>query len=246
LENGEVEVTLRVESGELCALAAILKYNSEDFYFVNATVGGELAAGEESFVLSYDGDGGEVRFVADGVKNAGNGEILAQFYFRPRRDGAFALEFFIRGVEGICAAVINCGGSICEASVDFARAMGRIYTRSDEKPTGEIIAPKLVRANAQHIENGEGAQLELAVTVDADCFAVGVKLFVVDVKTGQWEIYYFARHLRRSDVDDDRAQSFNLSLPMSSRACIIVTPVAYFKKESAQGDKAVLVIMDIN
>ena len=243
--EGEIELCLRLDEGELCALAASLEYNSDQFYFVGARIENTLAEGAEKFVLSYVCDGKSVKFIADGVKNAQNGAILARFYFRARREGAFELEFCLRGASGVCAAAIGKDGRVGSVKVDFSRAQGRIYTASDSKKPNEIKKPTLMRASMEWEGESDCAELVLPIKTEENCHAAGVKAFVVDTETGKYDVYYLvARAASLHLICYDATVRFCVPVAVNGRLCVVLTPLLYVGNGIVEGEKTLFLIND--
>ena len=230
--EGEIEVILRLFEGKLCALAATLEYNSDRFYFVDAKIEDTLAEGAGEFVLSYVCDDKNVKFIIDGVENAESGAIIARFYFKARREGAFALEFCLRGADGVSAVALDGNGKIVSAGADFSRAAGKIYTASSEKMPILAKKPTLMSVSIEWEAGNSQAELVLPISADKNCFALEVRVFVLDLTTGKSEICCFAARYGR----------FCLPVSVSGRLCAVVTPLAYQGNRTVEGDKTALVI----
>jgi hypothetical protein len=243
--GGNVEITVHLESGKLCALAASLEYNSDQFYFVDAKIENTLADGAEKFVLSYVCDGKSVKFIADGVKNTQSGAILARFYFKARRDGAFEFEFRLRGADGICAAAIDGNGRVGHITVDFSRTQGRICTASDVKKPSETKKPTLMRASMEWEGESDCAELVLPIKTEENCLAVGVKAFVVDTETGKYEVYYLvARAASLHLICYGATVRFCVPVAVNGRLCVVLTPLLYVGNGIVEGEKTLFLIND--
>jgi hypothetical protein len=242
--EGEIELCLRLDEGELCALAAIMEYNDGEFYFDGASIDGSLADGGGNFIISYTCGDGAVNFIIDGVENA-ESIVLAKFRFRARRDGAFEFEFCLRGASGVCAAAIGKDGRVGSVKVDFSRAQGRIYTASDSKKPNEIKKPTLMRASMEWEGESDCAELVLPIKTEENCLAAGVKAFVVDTETGKYEVYYLvARAASLHLICYGATVRFCVPVAVNGRLCVVLTPLLYVGNGIVEGEKTLFLIND--
>jgi hypothetical protein len=234
---------MRIESGKLCALAAALEYNDDEFYFCDARAEDTLSKGEWKFAMSYACENGVVKFILDGVKNAQSGEILARFYFRARREGAFTLEFSMRGLSSICATAFDIDGNVKPITVDFSHTSGWIITASDAKKPIEIKKPALIRASIEWEGETDRAGLVLPIRADGKCIAVGLKVFVLAMMSGEYEIYYLAAQVETPPlISRDTAMRFCIPVAVNGRICAVVTPLIYHGNAVIEGKKEFLII----
>ncbi len=223
-KDGNIEIDLMLSSKiGITALLGELTYSDKSFLF--------LGCGSEIMDSAYEDIGGSVRFVLDNIDNSPPECVLATFYFTRigDGDGVFSLE-----LESEAGCVLfNGDGVLISASPECPeRITVQDKTNGD---SSQILPPCLVLLSLKE-KDGARAVLELDVSAP-DCFASGIRLFAVDIESGESREYYVL-----GITDRDRAFCCLTEIDLYKNTAVVVTAVGYKRSGMIFGEKRVIVM----
>ena len=228
-EGVEIILKLNSEHG-LAAILAELNYDGEDFLF--------LGCGSDIMTVTYSDVGDGVRFLLDLSENSPSECVLATFYFKKIGSGGgdFSLNigddadclYFEEGNSPVPAKPTLCG--VC--GVD-----------GEAQSVADSSEPRLLSVSFENCggksENGGGKNVlfHFEVDVGKKRFAAGIKLFAVDLESGESREYYIL-----GITGKDGVYLGNAEIELYEKAAVIVTAAGYEREGMVCGEKLTALI----
>lgn len=220
-ERDEVTVEL-VFSGQsgLCGFLGEVRFDENEFLFLS---GGE---GESGLNFSFLDLGGCVRFLLDGIENSPRECVLARFYFKRTGDG--------NGTISLCRACeedalyINEKNRVSPMHTElFGCDIGR--AENDEIPKSAF--PCFSRLEVSN--DGEGSVISFEVCADNRFFAVGAKIYIVELDGAESHGAYVV------GVTQCDMFSGEYSFSPKGNYAVIITATAFDRGGEKRGEKVV-------
>ena len=229
IERGdELEIALDVgRKGGLCGLFGELIYDGEMFLLLSC--GADVDGGTFSW---YD-DGEAVRFLLDGLANCGEDGITVSFYFK-RVEGERGGAVFSLGCE-IEAFYLSEDGSLEQPCVEITSGEVEVCGVDRELEKGENEPPELIDIEVIRGEDGK-ADVVLVGEASGDYFALGFKIFALELDGGRREILYVSRIVSGEEKTELRAD-----LSMRGGVSLVVTPLGFWRGGIIEWDREVFV-----
>ena len=224
LDGGELEISLSLSSENgICAMMSELSYNEHKFLF--------LGCGSDQLNITYEDLGGAVRFLLDGIENSSPECILVTFYFK--RIGSGEGEFVLRKADdGDCLyfdddnKISSCKQGETEACI--------VKDPSCETSNGEI-SPRFTNFSLDRGEDRD-AILDFLVEVGDGYIFAGIKVFAVDLNSGEYREYYMVG-ISRGGICSGQGV-----IELYEQTAVIITAVGYERSGMTAGEKRTEII----
>ncbi len=224
-DDGGVEITLYLKSDNgIAAMLGELSYNAELFLF--------LGSGSDIMNVTCEDLGGSVRFLLDMNEDSPSECLLATFYFMRigRGDGDFAVR-----LDSEVGCVHFCeGGSLNAVNIALPAPLTVNDTVQDDVESA-VSLPCMLSLSFESRE-GEASLIKLEVSAP-DRFAAGVRLFAVDIESGESREYYILGISRSDGSFYGRAE-----IELYKKTAVVITAVGYGRSEMILGEKRIMLM----
>ena len=216
-----VELVFSGQSG-LCGFLGEVRFDENEFLFLS---GGD---GESGLNFSFLDLGGCVRFLLDGVKNSPRECVLAQFYFIRTGDGNGTISLCGVGEED--ALYFNEENRPIPIKTElFGCDIGR--ADSDNIPENEIPCFSSLAVS----NGGEGSVISFEVCADKRFFAMGAKIYIVELDGAESHGAYVV------GVTQSGMFSGEYRFSPKGNYAVIITATAFDRDGERRGEKVVKV-----
>lgn len=222
-EENDNEITLLLDldcAGGFCGVLFGCNYNAEAFSL------NYCQAEAEGMIFSYLDEYGAVCLLLDGTENCTKARVSLCFK-KLSESGGF---FFAEVVE---AYRLSESGEIVALTIDMPNREIIVEERKEPLPVC------VLDASLEASDSGELCAV-ICGEISDGCFALGVKVFAIELESGQSETVYIY-----NVADRKRGGRFELraTLGLKGKVSLVVTPLAY-SRETAEGEKRVFVFLN--
>ena len=228
--DGVVEVLLNITSSDgVCGLLAVLEYDPSALVLMSCGVGEDNMS---DLTFTFREEKGRVIFLVDGKKNSVPCGTLASFYFRIADENASSAYVGLLPIEKESAFCLIDEAGLREVFPDISCARTNIIM-NQEQDSAEDLVVNTIEAVTIKRDDDELIINVVGNVMDSRCFAVGYKMFFVNVHDATDSTVIVAR------MADAKFARFAVSAPFATRVCVIITPLSYNGREIIEGAKQV-------
>ncbi len=221
IEDGGIEVILRIEEGQgIAALLAGLSYDGEKLLF--------LGGGSSVMSLTYEDVGDQVRFILDLHENTPSKCELATFYFQRIGEGDCALSLSFG--EGDSCLYFNSEWKLSPLSPTLPEPC---TVRDTAQAKEETEQPRLLSLSLER-RDGAVAEIGFEVSVENGHFAAGIKLFAVDLESGESREYYIF-----GITDKGGRIACTYEIELYKKTAVVITAAGYERSGMICGEKRI-------
>lgn len=223
-EGDVIEVWLELLcDGGMCGAVGDISYDAESFLLLSCGI--EEMSGVN---FSFFDSGGDVRILIDGVENFTRG-VRVSFYFG-RADGYSGGGIFM--ASGIEVYAISELEDVCRVDADECAACELVCEDLS------VDEERVIVVNGVEVERGETGEVEVVIfgCASGDFFAAGFRMFVVELNSGASESFFVVGVIRGGGAFERR-----VSLTSTERHSFVVTPLAFDRYGTDEGEKKVFI-----
>ena len=213
----ELEVCIESDSG-VCAMICDVEYDSERYIYLS---GGATDEGVGFKAVDF---GSTVSFVIDSVENTFQDGVLAKLYFKRISDGRAKFTLISRDD----AIYLGASSDILSSRVQVVSGECVLGGNPDSGGgTGEIYEPRLIDVNVS------SNAIAFWVEAPRGCFAAGVRLFFVDLSSGEYSEVFVLGVVGGGLFSGEYRHAPNGSY------AVVITALGYGAREVRAGEKRV-------